>query len=134
MTTTVSYASIIADDIDALCAFYGAILDLPEVDNASAIYRGLTSGNGVVLAFSAPAVNGMLGIDEYRNPTGTRQYLTFELATDEAVELVAGRAVARGARVLRQPYVTGYHAYQAVLADPEGNVFRLNHSNTIRHA
>jgi hypothetical protein len=36
-------------------------------------------------------------------------------------------AEAAGARLLKAPYETYYHWYQAVLLDPEGNVFRINH-------
>ena len=31
------------------------------------------------------------------------------------------------ATVVKPPYVTYYNWYQAVLLDPEGNVFRINH-------
>jgi len=36
-------------------------------------------------------------------------------------------AVAMGARLIKAPYETYYHWYQAVLLDPEDNVFRINH-------
>jgi predicted enzyme related to lactoylglutathione lyase len=130
MTVTVSYASIIADDIEALCRFYGRLLDLDEVPGATDIYRGLRAGNDVVLAFSAPVVYGLLGLDAYTPASGTRQYLTFEVGSSAAVEGLAARAVELGGALLHEPYTTSYAAYQAVLADPEGNVFRLNHDLT----
>jgi predicted enzyme related to lactoylglutathione lyase len=130
VTVTVSYASIIADDIVGLCRFYGSLLGLEEVPGATEIYCGLRSGNDVVLAFSAPAVYGLLGLDAYTPSSGTRQYLTFEVGSPAAVDGLAASAVGLGGTVLHEPYTTSYAAYQAVLADPEGNVFRLNHDPT----
>jgi uncharacterized glyoxalase superfamily protein PhnB len=69
----------------------------------------------------------MLHIQEWANPKGTTQYLTFELESDEAVTAATERAVANGARLLHDPYETYYGAWQSVLADPDGNVFRINH-------
>jgi predicted enzyme related to lactoylglutathione lyase len=37
-----------------------------------------------------------------------------------------------GGAILKSPYDTYYSARQAVLADPEGNVFRVNHRVTPR--
>jgi hypothetical protein len=36
-------------------------------------------------------------------------------------------AVSQGAIIRKAPYLTYYKAYQVVLLDPEGNLFRLNH-------
>jgi predicted enzyme related to lactoylglutathione lyase len=43
------------------------------------------------------------------------------------VSAATERAVANGARLLHEPYETYYGAWQSVLADPDGNVFRINH-------
>ena len=125
----VSYASIIADDIESLCRFYASVLGLPELtEQATDIYRALDGGGGLTLAFSATAVYDMLGIAEYRPAKGTRQYLTFEVDSDADVDKRSKLAVNHGARTLHESYVTSYDTYQAVLADPEANVFRINHS------
>ncbi|HRE00126.1 MAG TPA: VOC family protein, partial [Ilumatobacteraceae bacterium] len=58
---------------------------------------------------------------------GTTQYLTFECESDDAVTAATERAIANGARLLHDPYETYYGAFQSVLADPDGNVFRINH-------
>jgi predicted enzyme related to lactoylglutathione lyase len=129
VSVTVSYASIIADDVVSLCGFYRALFDLEEVDGATEIYRGLGTANDVVLAFSAPVVYELLGIEAYAAARGTKQYLTFEVGSSAAVGEVTERAVRLGATILHDPYVTGYGALQSVLADPEGNVFRLNHAH-----
>ena len=133
MTTTppsgvsISLASIITEDIVALSGFYAEVFGLAEVmELRSDIFRGLDV-DGVTLGFSAPVVYGMLGIGEWSNPSGTAQYLTFEMATNDEVDGTTAAAVALGARLLHEPYETYYGAHQSVLADPAGNVFRINH-------
>jgi hypothetical protein len=42
------------------------------------------------------------------------------------VEAAVPRALALGARLIKAPYATYYHEWQAVLADPEDHVFRLS--------
>lgn len=124
---TISLASLITDDIVGLADFYAATFGFAEVDALrSEIFRGLDAG-GVTLGFSTPAVYEMLHIEPWAAATGTKQYLTFEVADDVAVEAAAATAVANGATLLHDPYETYYDAYQAVLADPDGNVFRINH-------
>jgi uncharacterized protein len=125
----ISYASILADDIVALSGFYRDTLGLPEiVDDATDIFRGLDTGTGTTLAFSAHAVYGLLNIDDRRNTSGTKQYITFELDSDAEVERVAQLAVDNGGTLVKSPYETVYNSYQVVLADPEDNIFRLNHA------
>ena len=125
----ISYASILAEDIVALSGFYRDTLDLPEiVDDATDIFRGLDTGTGTILAFSGHAVYGLRNIEDRRVTSGTKQYITFELDTDAEVERVMQLAVDNGATLIKSPYETIYNSYQVVLADPEDNVFRLNHS------
>jgi uncharacterized glyoxalase superfamily protein PhnB len=69
----------------------------------------------------------MLHIEEWADAKGTTQYLTFELPSDDEVTMATDRAIAHGARLLHEPYETYYNAWQSVLADPDGNVFRINH-------
>ena len=80
-----------------------------------------------MFGFSAPVVYEMLNIQEWANAKGTTQYLTFECESDEAVTEATNRAIANGARLLHDPYETYYGAFQSVMADPDGNVFRINH-------
>ena len=87
------------------------------------------TSSGVTLGFSAPVVYEMLHIDEWADATG-----------HHAVPHVRGaRATTRSTRrdrqgrrptapaLLHEPYETYYGAFQSVLADPDGNVFRINH-------
>ena len=127
MTVSISLASFISADFIGLFDFYSSTFDLPEVEELhSDIFRG-ADASGVTIGFSAPVVYEMLNIQDWAEPKGTAQYLTFEVPSDEAVTATTERAVSKGARVLHDPYETYYGAYQSVLADPDGNVFRINH-------
>ena len=124
---SISFASYICEDIEKLSAFYADLFGFAEVDELrSDIFVGLDV-DGTTLGFSAEVVYEMLSIQDWANPTGTKQYLTFEVDTDDAVTETSERAVTAGASLLHPPYATYYGAFQAVLADPEGNVFRINH-------
>lgn len=127
MAVSISLASFISADFVGLFEFYSTTFDLPEVEALhSDIFRGADVG-GLTLGFSAPVVYQMLHIDEWADAKGTTQYLTFELPSDEEVTAATDRAIANGARLLHEPYETYYNAWQSVLADPDGNVFRINH-------
>lgn len=127
MGVSISLASYISADFVRLFEFYASTFDLPEVvELRSDIFRG-ADASGVTIGFSAPVVYEMLNIQNWAEPTGTSQYLTFECESDEAVTATTERAIANGARLLHDPYETYYGAYQSVMADPDGNVFRINH-------
>lgn len=82
-----TYASVIARDIAALCDFYAAVLDAPVlVDQATPIYRAIDLG-GTTLAFSAEAVYALLGIEDWSGAKGTRQYLTFGVDDGDELDL-----------------------------------------------
>jgi hypothetical protein len=120
-------ASYLTDDIVGLSNFYAEVFDLDEVmDLRSDIFRGLDC-DGVTIGFSALAAYEMLGIEDWANPTGTAQYLTFETATKAEVDTRTAAALERGAALLHEAYETYYNTYQSVLSDPVGHVFRINH-------
>lgn len=126
MKVSISLASFISADFVGLFEFYSKTFNFPEVENLrSEIFRG-ANASGVIIGFSAPIVYEMLNIQEWSNPRGTSQYLTFECESDEHVTATTIRAVALGAQLLHDPYLTYYDAFQSVLADPDGNVFRIN--------
>lgn len=127
MTASISLASYISVDFVGLFEFYSSTFGLPEVEELrSDIFRG-ADASGVTIGFSAPVVYEMLNIQDWAEPKGTSQYLTFECTSDEAVTETTERAIGNGARLLHDPYETYYGAFQSVLADPDGNVFRINH-------
>ena len=127
MTVGISLASFISERFVELFGFYSATFDLPEVvELHSEIFRG-ADASGVTIGFSAPVVYEMLNITDWRDAKGTTQYLTFECASDGEVDARTATAVGLGGKLLHDPYETYYGAWQSVLADPDGNVFRINH-------
>ena len=102
MSPSISFASYICEDIEALSAFYADVFDLVEVEELhSDIFRGLDV-DGVTLGFSAKVVYKMLSIERWADPSGTSQYLTFEVDDDAAVTNKTDAAVAAGAELLDQ--------------------------------
>lgn len=131
MPGCLAYVNLFARDIEALSAFYAELLGFGEIEShRSPIYRCLDAG-GTELGFNALKAYELLGLDGRQPATGEQApvtgYFTFEMASVADVEDTARRAVELGGSVMKPPYRTYYNAWQAVLCDPEGNVFRLNH-------
>ncbi|MBL8379376.1 MAG: VOC family protein [Burkholderiales bacterium] len=128
MTARLSYLNLFARDMEAQARFYAAALGFPEVEALrSPIFRCLDAG-GVLLGFNAHAAYELLNLaDRVPQRPVTSAYATFELASTTAVDAGVKRILDLGGTLIKAPYRTYYNAYQAVLADPEGNVFRLNH-------
>lgn len=123
---SISLASYLCEDIVGLSNFYAEVFELEEVmELRSEIFRGLDA-DGVTVGFSALEAYELLGIQDWADSKGTAQYLTFEVAGPDEVDAKTELAVSLGATILHEPYVTYYDARQAVLADPAGNVFRIN--------
>jgi predicted enzyme related to lactoylglutathione lyase len=124
-----AYVNLFATDIDALSSFYAALFGFPEIaSHRSPIYRCLDAG-GLEFGFNAQDAYDLLGLGD-RKPQSDKPvsaYFTFEVASASEVNRLASRATELGADILKPPYDTYYNARQAVLADPEGNVFRINH-------
>ena len=107
MSVGVSLASYISADFVGLFEFYSATFELPEVEELhSDIFRG-ADASGVTIGFSAPVVYEMLNIQEWAEPKGTTQYLTFECENCDAVvwrawwvQLRPGRSVPRSGQYL----------------------------------
>jgi predicted enzyme related to lactoylglutathione lyase len=128
-----AYCNIIADDIEALAQFYSVVFGMAEiVAHRSPIYRCLDAG-GVELGFNARAAYALLGLADRKASTAglsrapVRAYFTFEVGSREAVDATCRAVAAYGGRIVKDPYETYYNAWQAVLEDPEGNVFRANY-------
>jgi Glyoxalase-like domain len=111
-----------------LFEFYRALLDAPEmVEHASPIYRGLQL-SGISLGFHDQKAYELLEISDLKpNKASVGHYPTFNFDTKLFVDQQTSLAVSLGAEIRKGPYLTYYNAYQVVLLDPEGNVFRLNH-------
>ncbi|MCW2582232.1 MAG: glyoxalase [Klenkia sp.] len=128
MTVALSFSSLLVADPDRSVGFYADVFDLPEVASlASPHFRGLRLGP-TVLGFSGPKAYELLRLPEPApDAIGVDTFLTFEAASIDEVDVLTAAAADRGATVLSAPSETYYGAWQAVLADPDGHVFRINH-------
>jgi predicted enzyme related to lactoylglutathione lyase len=124
---TLSYVNIFAKDIVALSRFYMDVFGFAEIEKIrSPIFRGLDTGRSS-LGFNAQDAYGLLKLDEFSNVSGIKFLLNIDVASAAEVDELTPRAVSLGAKLVKPPYKTYYNWYQAVLLDPEGNVFRINH-------
>lgn len=128
MGVGLSFTSILARDFVGLSGYYERVFGLEEVAAlTSPHFRGLWIG-GTVLGFSAPSAYDLLELPApASDDPGVRTFPTFETEAPEEVTTYADRAVAEGGTLVQPPHDTYYGAWQAVLLDPEGNAFRVNH-------
>jgi predicted enzyme related to lactoylglutathione lyase len=115
--------------MDAQFAFYQSLLGLPEHEvSRSPIYCAL-QGAAFQFGFHAQAAYSLLDLTG-RRPATTEApvtcYATFMLDSPEQVDAAATRAQYLSGAVVKAPYPTYYGQWQAVLSDPEGNVFRVS--------
>ena len=116
-------------DVDAQFAFYADVLGAGELHaHRSPIYRALAVGDAE-LGFNAWPAYALLGLSA-RQPAPTDRspatvgFATFQLARPADVDGAVARARAAGC-IVKPPFATYYAQWQAVVADPEDNVFRL---------
>ncbi|WP_375462748.1 VOC family protein [uncultured Methylobacterium sp.] len=123
---TLSYVNVFTRDLQALPDFYRSVFGFAEVEAIrSPIFRGLDAG-GTCIGFNAQEAYGLLGLAAHADATGVSFLLNFDVAGRAEVDALVPVAVAAGASLIKPPYETYYHWYQAVLTDPEENVFRIN--------
>jgi predicted enzyme related to lactoylglutathione lyase len=120
--------NLFAADPERLAAFYAELFGFAEIEAVrSPIFRCLDAG-GVRFGFNGPEAYDLLDLSDRRRTDGSLScYVTIEVADDAAVDAGAGRAVELGAVLIKAPCETYYNAWQCVLADPEDNVFRIQH-------
>ena len=122
-----SYVNVFARDIEALSGFYQRVFDFPEVEAIrSPIFVGLDAGT-CCIGFNAPDAYELLNLAEYSDTAGCKFLLNIDVDSPAEVDRMVPIAVEAGATLIKPPYTTYYNWYQAVLMDPEGNVFRINH-------
>jgi predicted lactoylglutathione lyase len=122
-----SYVNVFAQDIEALSGFYRDLFGFTEIPAIrSPIFVGLDTGKSC-LGFNAQDAYGLLNLAGEANPTGVKFLLNIDVDSMAEVDRLVPVAVASGAVVVKPPYRTYYDWYQAVLLDPEKNVFRINH-------
>ena len=121
-----SYVNVFTRDLQALPDFYKEIFGFTEIEAIrSPIFRGLDTGRSC-LGFNAQEAYELLYLSEHADTRGVKFLLNIDVDTVEDVDRMVPLAVARGAKLIKAPYNTYYNWYQAVLFDPEGNVFRIN--------
>ncbi len=117
--------SLFSEDFIGLSEFYRDLFDLPEVEDLrSDVFRGYLSGD-VMIGFSALAAYDMLGLEERKKGEGDQTAFTFKFDTREQLDMCVETAVARGADLVKEQFMTYYNWYMAVLRDPDGNAIRL---------
>ncbi|MEV0070852.1 MULTISPECIES: VOC family protein [unclassified Amycolatopsis] len=132
MTTTTSagvlnWVNVFAKNLEDLPRFYAELFGLSEVEQMrNNVFRGFSTGASG-LGFLSPEVYDLLHLEPLRETQGAGFLLNFETGSHDEVHLLIDSAVAAGATLVKEPYETSYGWYQAVLTDPEGNVFRINH-------
>ena len=128
------YFSIFCKDIDAQLAFYLALLRMPEAaTQRSPIYRCIQASS-FEFGFHAAAAYSLLGVADRIPAPGqispvsspVTSYATFMLGSCAEVDELTAKAAELGGRSIKAPYPTYYGQWQAVLADPENNMFRLS--------
>ncbi len=122
-----SYVNVFTRDLQALPDFYKAVFGFTEIEAIrSPIFRGLDTGKSS-LGFNAQDAYGLLLLSEHADTRGVKFLLNIDVDSVDDVDRMVPQAIARGATLVKAPYKTYYNWYQAVLFDPEGNVFRINH-------
>ncbi len=124
---TLSYVNVFARDIVALSGFYAEVFGFAEIEAIrSPIFRGLDTGRSS-LGFNALDAYELLHLSDFSDTRGVKFLLNIDVEDSASVDRLVPVAVARGATLIKAPYRTYYNWYQAVLLDPEDNVFRINH-------
>src|ERR1700712_2185358 len=122
-----SYVNVFAKDVVALSGFYQRVFGFPEIGAIrSPIFRGLDTGKSS-LGFNALDAYELLHLAEFSDTRGIKFLLNIDVDSKDDVDRMGPVAVDGGATLIKPPYVTYYDWYQAVLLDPEGNVFRINY-------
>ena len=125
---TLSYVNVFAKDVVALSGFYQRVFGFEEIEAIrSPIFRGLDTGKSSI-GFNAHDAYALLQLGEGAGDVrGDSFLLNIDVESQAEVDRMVPVALAAGATLIKAPYETYYHWYQAVLRDPEGNVFRINY-------
>lgn len=117
--------SLFSEDFVSLSEFYRDVFKLTENEPLrSDVFRGYMSED-VMIGFSAPAAYEMLGLEPREPGEGDQTALTFKFESKAALDEAVETSVARGAALVKEPFMTYYDWYMAVLRDPDGNALRL---------
>lgn len=120
--------NVFARDFKGLAGFYQKVFDFPEIrEYRSSIFRCLDAGQAA-LGFNAFDAYELINVRQPRRQArpDVKVFINIEARSKKELEQRVEKALKYGARLLKEPYITYYNFYQAVLEDPEGNVFRVN--------
>ena len=121
-----SYVNVFARDVVALSGFYQRVFGFAEIEAIrSPIFRGLDTGKSS-LGFNALDAYELLQLSAFSDTRGVKFLLNIDVDSQDEVDARVPVALEAGATLIKAPYRTYYDWYQAVLLDPEGNVFRIN--------
>ena len=126
MAPHLSYVNVFARDIVALSGFYIGLFGFSEVEAMrSPSFRGVAPGRRHI-GFNATDAYELLGLGDRAQTTGVKFLLNIDVDSTAEVDSLVPVAISHGATLIKAPYRTYYGWYQAVLLDPEQNVFRIN--------
>lgn len=123
-----SFVTLVCQDVDEVSNFYAELFGLDHVTYLEGAYFRALQLGGTILGFNTPVAYELLNLPESDLSASAPSFWTFEVDSEEAVDTLAAAAVAAGATYRKEPFRTYYDAWQAVLLDPEKNVFRINKS------
>jgi catechol 2,3-dioxygenase-like lactoylglutathione lyase family enzyme len=121
-----TYVTFLAKDVAALAIFYIDALGLMEIEESRDHRYREVIGGGCKIGFAHEGAYETLGLADEANPTGFRSVLTFAVDSVAEVGPAVDAAVGKGANLVKPAFETFFGQYQAVLRDPEGNVFRIS--------
>jgi predicted enzyme related to lactoylglutathione lyase len=129
ISARLAYANIFARDPAALALLYQRVFGFVEITaNRSPIFVCLDAG-GIELGFNAEQAYGLMGLGD-RKPVSVaalRTFLSIEVSAPDAIDKAVTAALENGGNLVKAAYDTYYNARTAIVEDPEGNVFRINH-------
>jgi predicted enzyme related to lactoylglutathione lyase len=123
---SLTWVNVFVSDLETLPDFYMSIFGFTEIDAMrNPVFRGVATGR-TNLGFMAPAVYGVLNLNDYVESEGVRFLLNIDVDDVAEVNRLTDVAIKQGATLAKAPGLTTYGWYQSALVDPEGNVFRIN--------
>lgn len=121
----IGLVTVLADDVDAMKAFYGGVLGFETVEHLGSYVEFRSEG----VRFAVCARDVMFthtGHPSYVEETyGQRFELAFPAATPEEVDRLYGELVERGATPVKPPETMPWGRRTAFIADPEGNIHEV---------
>jgi len=127
MQPDLNQVDLVVRDMEATVAFYRALgVDIPEAaiwrTASGAHHVDITMPGGLILHFDSAALAKVYDRG-WREPSGagTRNVLSFRIASREQVDRTHGKLAGLGYRSSQPPYDAFWGARYAIVEDPDGN-------------